>query len=117
MMYQLSILTIFLAFLHVSLSLPDVIHMESSVTVFTSSKWTKLEPHHLKDDHVVQAIFVLQYDSAEIEVLEKMFHDLSEPTSKSYGKWVKVRTIKNSRSIDVIDNVQYLMSTPLCTAV
>ena len=72
---------------------PDLIRMESSITVFSSSKWTKMEdPHHLQDDHVIKAIFVLQYDSAEIETLEKIFNDVSNPTSQNYGKWLEVRT-------------------------
>ena len=77
----------------VAVVVPDLIRMESSITVFSSSKWTKMEdPHHLQDDHVIKAIFVLQYDSAEIETLEKIFNDVSNPTSQNYGKWLEVRT-------------------------
>lgn len=77
----------------VAVVVPDLIRMESSITMFSSSKWTKIEePHHLQDDHVIKAIFVLQYDSAEIETLEKIFNDVSNPTSQNYGKWLEVRT-------------------------
>jgi len=85
------VLSLFTLLLEAVPSLPRLVKMEASVNVFSSAKWTKLEPHHLKDDHVIQAIFVLQYDSAEIQALEQKFHDLSDPTSKNYGKWLQVR--------------------------
>jgi len=65
--------------------------MESSVNVFSSSKWTKLESNNLKDNHVIEAIFVLKYDSEEIEALERIFHDVSDPSSKNYGEWLEVK--------------------------
>lgn len=71
----------------------DLVRMESSINMFSSSKWTKMEdPHHLQDDHIIKAIFVLQHDLVEIKALEKIFNDVSNPTSQNYGKWLEVRT-------------------------
>jgi hypothetical protein len=81
------------ALLSESALVSNLVRMESSVNVFSSSKWTKLQSHELKDDHVIQAIFVLQYDSAEIEALEQIFHDVSNPASENYGKWLEVLRI------------------------
>lgn len=87
-------LLLFFALLTESTLQSNLVRMESSVNIFSSSKWTKLQSHELKDDHVIHAIFVLQYDSAEIEALEKIFHDVSDPASENYGKWLEVRINK-----------------------
>jgi len=92
-MYQLILSIICMTALLFNSVVSYLVRMESSINMFSSSKWTKIEdPHHLQDDHVIQAIFVLQYDSAEIEALEKVFNDVSNPTSQKYGKWLEVRT-------------------------
>jgi len=58
------------------------------VNTFSSSNWIK--ERALKDDEVVNAVFVLKHDRSAVEAFEKNLLELATPSSPKYGKWLKV---------------------------
>lgn len=67
------------------------VRMEPSVNTFSSSKWMKEKS--LNENDIIKTTFVLKHDKSKVAAFEKTLLDLSTPTSKNYGKWLKVRII------------------------
>lgn len=83
-------------------SATDLVRMEPSVNTFSSSSWLKEKV--LPQDHVVNAIFVLKTDNTAVQNFEKTLLDISTPSSKNYGKWLKPEEVK-ARLTPSVDNL------------
>jgi hypothetical protein len=69
--------------------LSDYVRMEPSVQTFSSSNW--LKEGALKSDDTVRAVFVLKHHPAAVQQFEQHLLDIATPSSRRYGKWLKVR--------------------------
>eukprot|EP00286_Rhodomonas_abbreviata_P018121 CAMPEP_0181305184 /NCGR_PEP_ID=MMETSP1101-20121128/9579_1 /TAXON_ID=46948 /ORGANISM="Rhodomonas abbreviata, Strain Caron Lab Isolate" /LENGTH=568 /DNA_ID=CAMNT_0023411053 /DNA_START=22 /DNA_END=1728 /DNA_ORIENTATION=- len=67
------------------------VRMEPSVHTFSSPMWLQETIHQ---DDVVKMTIVLKHDKAAMQSFEKELIDLSTPSSKNYGKWLKPEEIK-----------------------
>jgi len=77
--------------LTVALVAAENVRMEPSVHTFSSSNWLQ---EKINPDSVVTAIFALKTDRSAVLSFEKELIDLSTPSSKNYGKWLKRDEIK-----------------------
>lgn len=66
------------------------VRMEPSVNTFSSSKW--LKERTINENDIIQTTFVLRHDKSKVADFEKTLLDLSTPSSKNYGKWLKVKS-------------------------
>ena len=64
------------------------VRMEPSINTFSSSKWLKEKT--INENDVIKTTFVLKHDKVAMQNFEKNLLDLSTPSSKNYGKWLKV---------------------------
>lgn len=67
----------------------NYVQMEPDVTVFSAPNWLRESKVDISG-HIIEAIFVLKHDKSAVERFHNKLMDLSTPSSKNYGKWMKV---------------------------
>jgi hypothetical protein len=82
------VLLAILGFIHA-----EWVRMEPSINLFSSRNWKKSDG--VDENASVKAIFVLKHNRDSIQQLDQKLMDLSNPSSKNYGKWMSVRRISS----------------------